>query len=145
MLCTVTMDSCTIGERLLELRRELGWRGLHVDQVFHASYDPQAVRDEVFALLADEDFRVDATILEKAFHQAVDEVVLQVAPCSSYRVASWPMVSDPCLQVADSCTWAIQRKWGRVSDRQRAGTRRHGRALQRWPARHPAGLAVLAY
>jgi hypothetical protein len=45
------------------------------------------------------------------FHQAVDSVVFQVAPCASYRVAFWPFQSDPCLQVADYCTWAIQRKW----------------------------------
>ena len=47
------------------------------------------------------------------FHKAVDDVVDQVAPCRSHRVAFWPMESDPCLQVADYCTWAIQRKWER--------------------------------
>jgi hypothetical protein len=135
--------------------------------VFHASEDPQAVRDEVFALLQASDFRIDATILEKrkaqphiqseralykmawflhfkyvaphianrqdrlfvtaasvgtkkkrrAFHNAVGDVVLQVSPCASYRVAFWPMLSDPCLQVADYCTWAIQRKWERADTR----------------------------
>jgi hypothetical protein len=163
VLCTASADSCDIGDELLHLRRELGWKGLHLDQVFHASEDPQAVRDEVFGLLQKSDFRVDATILEKrkaqlhlqserglykmawflhfkyvaprvasrddrlfviaasvgtkkkraAFHLAVDDVVHQVSPCHSYRVAFWPMESDPCLQVADYCTWAIQRKWER--------------------------------
>ena len=47
----------------------------------------------------------------KSFHLAVDDVVMQVSPCRSHRVAFWPMESDPCLQVADYCTWAIQRKW----------------------------------
>ncbi len=51
------------------------------------------------------------------FHTAVDDVVHQVSPCRSYRVAFWPMESDPCLQVADYCTWAIQRKWERGDER----------------------------
>lgn len=161
ILCTVTTDSCDVGDALLALRRELGWKGHHLDRVFHASEDPQAVRDEVFELLRTHDFRVDATVLEKckaqphlqdgpsiykmawylhfkhvaprivnqshrmfvvasrlgtkkargALHGAVDQVVEQVAPCRSHRVAFWPADSDPCLQVADYCTWAIQRKW----------------------------------
>jgi hypothetical protein len=45
------------------------------------------------------------------FHAAVHDVVFQVSPGVSYRVAFWPSESDPCLQVADYCTWAIQRKW----------------------------------
>jgi hypothetical protein len=168
ILCTVTLvDSCKVGDDLLALRRGLGWKGLHLDSVFHASYDPQAVRDEVFNLLQVSYFRVDATIVEKrktqphlqseralykmawylhfkfvaqkianrsdrlfvtaaslgtkkkraAFHAAVDDVVDQVSPCRSYRVAFWPMESDPCLQVADYCTWAIQRKWERNDTR----------------------------
>lgn len=45
------------------------------------------------------------------FHEAVTSVVRQVAPTLSHRVAFWPHDSDPCLQIADYCTWAIQRKW----------------------------------
>jgi hypothetical protein len=44
-------------------------------------------------------------------HAAVHDVVFQVSPCASYRVAFWPAASDSCLQVADYCTWAVQRKW----------------------------------
>ncbi len=160
VLTTVTVDHCEVGDKLLSLRRTIGWKGMHLGEVFHASEDPQAVRDEVFALLVAADFRVDATILEKAkaqphirteqslykmawylhfkhvapsvatatdrlfvvasslgtkkkrgtFHNAVDDVVHQVSPCASHRVAFWPVQSDPCLQVADYCTWAIQRK-----------------------------------
>ena len=51
------------------------------------------------------------------FHTAVDDVVRQVAPCSRHRVAFWPAASDPCLQVADYCTWAVQRKWEREDRR----------------------------
>lgn len=170
VLCTVTADHCGVGDALLSLRRELGWKGMHLDRVFHATEDPQAVRDEVFELLSTMDFRVDATILEKrkaqahlqnehafykmawylhfkyvapriahrsdrlfvaaaslgtkkkrgAFHTAVDDVVRQVSPCRSHRVAFWPAASDPCLQVADYCTWAIQRAWERGDDRSRA-------------------------
>jgi hypothetical protein len=161
VLTTVAMDDCSIGHDLLELRRELAWQGRYLDRTFHATEDEQAIRDEVFALLASAPFRVDATILEKRkaqphlqfesglykmawylhfkhvaprlatpadrlmvtaaslgtkkkrglFHQAVEQVVFQVAPCASYRVAFWPFQTDPCLQVADYCTWAIQRRW----------------------------------
>ena len=45
------------------------------------------------------------------FHGAVDDVVFQVSPTLTHRVAFWPYESDACLQVADYCTWAIQRKW----------------------------------
>jgi hypothetical protein len=167
VLCTATMAACAVGDELLALRRALGWKGLHLDSVFHATEDPQAVRDEVFDLLQSADFRVDATIFEKRkalprlqqerpfyklawylhfkhvapqiasrsdrlfvtaaslgtkkkrrlFHVAVDDVVDQVSPCRSHRVAFWPVDSDPCLQVADYCTWAIQRKWERGDTR----------------------------
>jgi hypothetical protein len=48
ILGTATADDCQVGDRLLQLRRELGCRGQHLDRVFHATEDPQAVRDEVF-------------------------------------------------------------------------------------------------
>lgn len=44
------------------------------------------------------------------FHHAISRVASQVVPVE-HRVAFWPAESDPCLQVADYCTWAIQRKW----------------------------------
>lgn len=167
ILGTITASDCRVGDELLQLRRELGWRGVHLDRVFHATEDPQAVRDEVFGVLASTSFRIDATILEKSkaqphlradrelykmawylhfkhvapavatakdrmfvvasslgtkkkrssFHAAVDDVVDQVSPCSSHRVAFWPAESDPCLQVVDYCVWAIQRKWERGDSR----------------------------
>lgn len=167
ILTIATLHHCDVGERLLTLRRDLGWQGVHLDRVFHASEDPQAVRDRVFDILSDAEFRVDALVLEKckaephlrdlpalykmawyllfkyvaprvatkedrlfvaaaslgtraeraAFHQAIDDVVEQASPCRSHRVAFWPSESDPCLQVADYCTWAIQRKWERSDSR----------------------------
>jgi len=48
------------------------------------------------------------------FRQSVNDVLSQ---CVSYRVprvlAFWPNASDPCLQVADYCTWAVSRKYER--------------------------------
>jgi hypothetical protein len=51
------------------------------------------------------------------FHNAVDSVVFQVSPTLTHRVAFWPYESDPCLQIADYCTWAIQRKWEQGDER----------------------------
>ena len=47
------------------------------------------------------------------FHASVKNVVEQVSPTVSYQVANWAAASDPCLQAADYCCWAIQRKWER--------------------------------
>jgi hypothetical protein len=49
--------------------------------------------------------------LRNAFYEAVRDVVNQVSPTLTYKVASWSAHSEPCLQVADYCSWAIQRKW----------------------------------
>src|SRR5713226_7427461 len=46
---------------------------------------------------------------KRAFHAAVTDVIRQVSPTAKARVASWSAASDPCLQVADYCAWAIQR------------------------------------
>lgn len=45
------------------------------------------------------------------FEDAVRDVVSQKIPRRQWRTAFWPCQTDPCLQVADYCTWAIQRKW----------------------------------
>ena len=50
---------------LRALRFELAWDGTDLRREFHATEDPQRVRDRVFELLRDHDFRVDATILDK--------------------------------------------------------------------------------
>ncbi|MFN2397724.1 MAG: DUF3800 domain-containing protein [Gemmatimonadaceae bacterium] len=162
ILTTVTADGFDAGQALLDLRRELAWHGVGLDREFHATTDSQKVRDYVFAVLGQHEFRVDATILQKskaqpsirttderfykmawylhmkylaplvvtrddelfvvgasigtkkrrsAFHGAVADVLQQVSPTTRFRVASWDATSDPCLQVADYCCWAIQRKW----------------------------------
>lgn len=48
----------------------------------------------------------------RLFSAAVDDVVRQVSP-ARHRVAFWAADSDPCIQVADYCCWAIQRSWER--------------------------------
>lgn len=46
-----------------------------------------------------------------AVHKAVTEVVNQVSPTITCHCAFSPSTSDPCLQVANYLTWAIQRKY----------------------------------
>ncbi|HEY2052385.1 MAG TPA: DUF3800 domain-containing protein [Solirubrobacterales bacterium] len=50
------------------------------------------------------------------FNEAVDDVVRQVSP-ARHRVAFWAADSDPCIQVADYCCWAVQRAWERQDRR----------------------------
>lgn len=47
------------------------------------------------------------------FTATVNDVVQQVARRNSWATYFCPAAADPCLQVADYCTWAIQRKWER--------------------------------
>lgn len=56
-----------------------------------------------------------ATIGTKAkrilFEDAIRDVCRQIIPRKQFQTSFWPCETDPCLQVADYCTWAIQRKW----------------------------------
>lgn len=164
---TATMADCSVGERVLDLRRELAWQGMQLE-MFHACEDKQRVRDRVFDVIAQSDVRVDATILHKpktqphlandplrfykeawylhfkyvtprvcnslddlfvvvsslqinrkkqAVKQAVEDVVRQASPTAVFHSAFFSAVSDPCLQVADYVTWAIQRQVERDDDR----------------------------
>ena len=66
LLTTVTMDDFGAGDALLSLRRQLAWEGHRQGtDDFHATEELQAVRDRVFAELANWNFRVDCTVLEK--------------------------------------------------------------------------------
>jgi hypothetical protein len=73
------------------------------------------------AKAGDELFVVAASLgtkkMRKAFHDAIKDVMQQVSPTTSYRVAFWTAASEPCLQIADYCAWAIQRKWERGDER----------------------------
>lgn len=46
-----------------------------------------------------------------AFESAVDDVMRQTMRVKEWKTDFLPAGSDPCLQVADYCAWAIQRKW----------------------------------
>lgn len=162
ILTTIASEGFEVGDALLSLRRDLAWEGLGCESEFHATTDAQEIRDRVFEALRPHEFRIDATILEKAkaapqtrisdewfyqlawylhmkhvapkivrrgdelfvvgasfgvkkkrklMHNAVKDVIQQVSPTVAYRTASWNACSDPCLQVADYCCWAIGRKW----------------------------------
>jgi hypothetical protein len=168
---TVAMDDCSIANKLIELRREFAWNGLHLDE-FHATVDKQRVRDRVYETISEHDLRFDATILDKrkaypytysdplyfyklawylhfkdlapaiadakdellvvasslqikrkkktskaAIHKAVTEVVNQVSPTVICHCAFTPAKTDPCLQVADYMTWAVQRKFEMSDER----------------------------
>jgi hypothetical protein len=72
---------------------------------------PRIVRanDELFVVGASLGTKKKRTLM----HNAVREVVQQVTPTVHYRTASWSAQSEPCLQVADYCCWAVSRKWER--------------------------------
>ena len=150
-----------VAAALRALRFELAWEGVDLVREFHATEDRQQVRDRVFEVLRDHDFRIDVTILEKpkaregirrseeqfyqtawffhlhnvlpelvkaddelhvvaaslgtkskraSFRTAIESAVREVSPAGA-RTAFWPAAADLCLQVADYCAWALQRKW----------------------------------
>ena len=66
ILCTLTTAECHLSEELLSIRRRLASNGEAHREKLHCTSDLQAIRDEVFALLAASDFRLDATLLEKS-------------------------------------------------------------------------------
>ena len=66
ILTTVAFDDHSVANQLDELRRKLAWdRPDSAVGFFHATNDEQRVRDAVFEVIGEYDFRVDATILEK--------------------------------------------------------------------------------
>jgi hypothetical protein len=50
------------------------------------------------------------------FKAAVNDVIQQTVT-KTWRTAFFPASTDPWLQIADYCTWAIQRKWERDDSR----------------------------
>ena len=168
-LTSVFLEDCTCGAELFELRRTLALEGTHLLEEFHATHDYQHVRDRVFASIRRQDFRIDATVVEKRktahhlrategrFYKQIlflhlkhalatvvrpgDEILVVCAalgtrrereghlrnlqdiidqtqpPDSRVRYAFWPAAIEPCLRVADYCSWAINRKWERGDDR----------------------------
>lgn len=52
-----------------------------------------------------------------AFEDAVTNVMRQTNGARAWKADFMPCQADPCLQVADYCAWAIQRKWERGDER----------------------------
>ena len=46
-----------------------------------------------------------------AFCNAIDDVMRQTMQVQDWKTDFMPCAVDPCLQAADYCAWAIQRKW----------------------------------
>lgn len=51
------------------------------------------------------------------FCNQLDDVMKQTVKAAAWAVDFRPSQCDPCLQVADYCAWAIQRKWERGDTR----------------------------
>jgi hypothetical protein len=51
------------------------------------------------------------------FSAAVNDVIQQVVSGVRHKTNFCPSIADPCLQAADYCTWAIQRRWERADTR----------------------------
>lgn len=66
ILTTVTCRDYSVGNALMDLRRELVWDGLGGGSEFHATDNQWPIRNHVFDVMDKHDFRIDATILEKA-------------------------------------------------------------------------------
>ena len=50
---------------------------------------------------------------QNAYLSAIQDVLNQTSPANPTRAEMWGADSDPCLQLVDYCSWAIQRKWER--------------------------------
>lgn len=70
-------------------------------------------RDELLVIAAS----IGTKKRQKGVRLGIADVVNQCAPVSRWEVGFWPANSDPCLQIADYCTWAIQRKWEKGDER----------------------------
>jgi len=67
-------------------------------------------RDELLVVASSLQIKRKVTTTKAAIHEAVTDVVNQVSPTVTYQCAFTPAKTDPCLQIADYMTWAIQRK-----------------------------------
>ncbi|HEY5942906.1 MAG TPA: DUF3800 domain-containing protein [Solirubrobacterales bacterium] len=80
----------------------------------HFKYVAQQIadsNDELLVVASSLQIRRKRRTTKAAVHEAITEVVNQVSPTVTCHCAFSPAASDPCLQVADYLTWAIQRKY----------------------------------
>ncbi len=93
----VFRDHGALQEDLQELRHDIASEGFDVRSGFHASTDPQRIRDRVFTVLGRHDFAIDSTIYEKAKANPT----LRSSELSFYRSAwVWHLrrvIPDRCL------------------------------------------------
>jgi hypothetical protein len=66
ILTTVTALDWSISDDLLRVRRSLALNGEPERDKLHATADLQEVRNEVFSIIAKQEFRIDSTILKKS-------------------------------------------------------------------------------
>lgn len=52
-----------------------------------------------------------------SFSSAVDDVMRQTVKHAKWQTDFCPAAAEPCIQVADYCAWAIQRRWERADSR----------------------------
>jgi hypothetical protein len=50
---------------------------------------------------------------QRLANEAIADVVGAAAGSIPFQMAAWTAASEPCLQLTDYCSWAIQRKWER--------------------------------
>ena len=77
---------------------------------YHAKYlVPRSVVDghDLFICAA----ALETSKGKAAFKLAFNNVIQQAAPRTRWATDFPPSASEPCLQAADYCAWAIQRKW----------------------------------
>lgn len=80
----------------------------------HVAREIADANDELLVVASSLQIKRKKRATKAAFHKAVKDVVHQVSPTLVCHCAFSPAKTDPCLQVADYLTWAIQRKteWG---------------------------------
>jgi hypothetical protein len=54
---------------------------------------------------------------QAVYTAAVNDVMQQTVQRQQWTTCFPRSVAEPCLQIADYCAWAIQRKWERGEDR----------------------------
>ncbi|MDP2675399.1 MAG: DUF3800 domain-containing protein [Dehalococcoidia bacterium] len=64
-------------------------------------------KDELFIVAAS----VSTKAKRSAFQSGVEDVMQQVSGERKFQTVCWPAAIDPCLQVADYCCWAVQRRF----------------------------------
>lgn len=106
------IDSTILEKRKAQARITNDWRRFYKTAwYYHFKHVAPKILDD------EDDLFVVAASIENAkpervaLQSAVHDVCSQVARCRDFAVECWPSASDPCLQIADYCCWAIQRKW----------------------------------